>query len=225
MKLRTVIGHLLGHAPAYAALLVALGGTASAASFLVARNSVGSAQVINHSLRRIDFKRGQLPRGPRGKPGPHGPVGARGPTGTQGGPGLATAAVTSISNPPFSPQASLRSTTVDVRETFGGIFGEGRLDTLTFTCSPAGTTCSMGVGLYLDGAPFPGTLATVPSGTSCNGTSSSCTGSITNLVVMGTQQVPGGQHTLSLGVKVLTGSTAEFSPGFAQVTAIALGSQ
>jgi len=47
------------------ALAVALGGTSYAAVTLP-RDSVGTAQVINHSLRRVDFKRGDLPRGPAG---------------------------------------------------------------------------------------------------------------------------------------------------------------
>lgn len=69
------------------ALAIALGGTAFAATTLVPRNSVGSAQVINGSLLKKDFKRGQLPRGPQGSqgepglPGPTGPGGPPGPAG------------------------------------------------------------------------------------------------------------------------------------------------
>jgi hypothetical protein len=48
------------------ALAIALGGSAFAATMLVPKNSVGSAQVINGSLLKKDFKAGQLPRGPRG---------------------------------------------------------------------------------------------------------------------------------------------------------------
>jgi hypothetical protein len=65
------------------ALLVALGGGAIAASTLPA-NSVGTKQVINHSLLKKDFKNGQLPRGKRGPRGPRGLTGARGPAGPQG---------------------------------------------------------------------------------------------------------------------------------------------
>ena len=65
------------------ALLVALGGGAIAATTLPA-NSVGTRQVINHSLLKKDFKNGQLPRGKRGPRGPRGLTGARGPAGPQG---------------------------------------------------------------------------------------------------------------------------------------------
>src|ERR1700752_2507162 len=47
-------------------------------------NSVGTEQVIDHSLLASDFARGQLPAGPTG---PRGPQGARGPTGPKGDPG------------------------------------------------------------------------------------------------------------------------------------------
>ncbi len=42
------------------ALLVALGGTSAAAVALVPRNSVGSAQVIDGSLKSRDFRAGAL---------------------------------------------------------------------------------------------------------------------------------------------------------------------
>ena len=68
------------------ALLVALGGGAIAATTLPA-NSVGTRQVINHSLLKKDFKNGQLPRGKRGPRGPRGLTGLRGPQGTKGDTG------------------------------------------------------------------------------------------------------------------------------------------
>jgi hypothetical protein len=53
------------------ALVVALTGTGMAAVVvLVPKNSVGTAQVIDHSLLKQDFKAGQLPAGARGAPGP-----------------------------------------------------------------------------------------------------------------------------------------------------------
>jgi hypothetical protein len=84
-----LVGRLLQHVRAnvvaYAALFVALGGTSAfAASKVLPRNSVGSAQVINHSLLRDDFKVGQLPRGSRG---PKGATGTRGEPGPIGPPG------------------------------------------------------------------------------------------------------------------------------------------
>jgi hypothetical protein len=85
------------------ALLVALGGT-SYAAIALAPNSVGTkhlknnavvaSKVKNRSLLRVDFKRGQLVPGPRGRsgaqglPGAAGPSGPQGPGGPQGPPGL-----------------------------------------------------------------------------------------------------------------------------------------
>jgi hypothetical protein len=74
--------HLRQHSVAYLALFVALGGTSfAAANALVPKNSVGTAQVINGSLLKKDFRAGQLPRGARGA---RGPAGGRGATGAQG---------------------------------------------------------------------------------------------------------------------------------------------
>jgi hypothetical protein len=105
-----MIARLLRHRPsptiviACLALLFALGGVSWAATALP-RNSVGNAQlknnavtskkVRNHSLLRVDFKNGQVPRGPAGPAGPtgasgpKGATGARGPTGPAGSAGAA----------------------------------------------------------------------------------------------------------------------------------------
>jgi hypothetical protein len=69
------------------ALAIALGGSAFAATMLVPKNSVGSAQVINGSLLTKDFKRGQLPRGARGPRGAQGSQGEQGPPGPRGSRG------------------------------------------------------------------------------------------------------------------------------------------
>jgi hypothetical protein len=66
------------------ALAIALGGTSYAAVTVLPRNSVTTVQVKDFSLLSRDFKRGQIPRGPRG---PAGPQGAAGPTGPAGLPG------------------------------------------------------------------------------------------------------------------------------------------
>jgi hypothetical protein len=78
------------------ALMVALGGTAYAASKLP-KNSVGakqlqanavtSAKVKDGSLQSTDFKKGDAPRGPKGEPGPKGDVGPKGDAGPAGPPG------------------------------------------------------------------------------------------------------------------------------------------
>ena len=99
-----MIARLLRHRPSPAiviacvALLLALGGVSWAATALP-RNSVGAAQlrsnavtskkVRNHSLLRVDFKNGQIPRGARGPVGPAGPTGPRGATGARGPTGPA----------------------------------------------------------------------------------------------------------------------------------------
>lgn len=71
------------------ALFFALGGVSFAgASRLLPQNSVGTKQVIDRSLLAKDFKRNQLPAGPRGPIGPIGPQGLVGPAGPQGSPGL-----------------------------------------------------------------------------------------------------------------------------------------
>jgi hypothetical protein len=54
--------HFRGNIVAYAALLLALSPAAYAGSLaLLPANSVGSRQVIDHSLRQVDFKAGVLP--------------------------------------------------------------------------------------------------------------------------------------------------------------------
>jgi Collagen triple helix repeat (20 copies) len=112
--LRRSIGrYLRAHHLALLALFVALGGTSVAATTLVPRNSVGSAQVVNGSLRKVDLAQQTItalrgthgpqgtvgpagPAGPAGPPGadstvpgPQGPIGPRGATGAQGATGSA----------------------------------------------------------------------------------------------------------------------------------------
>jgi hypothetical protein len=73
--------------------LFALAGTSVAAiQQLLPRNSVGTAQVRNNSLLRVDFRRGQIPAGPRGRTGARGPAGAAGAAGPAGPAGPAGAA-------------------------------------------------------------------------------------------------------------------------------------
>jgi hypothetical protein len=74
----SVTGHMRRNLIAYLALLFALSGSSYAATTLLPSNSVGTRQVINHSLLKQDFKPGQLPRGrqgPAGSPGDQGPPG------------------------------------------------------------------------------------------------------------------------------------------------------
>jgi hypothetical protein len=83
-----VFRHLRHNVIAYAALFVALSGSAVAAGVALPRNSVGTAQlqanavvsakVRNGSLLVADFRPGQIPSGPPGATGPVGPAGPRG---------------------------------------------------------------------------------------------------------------------------------------------------
>jgi hypothetical protein len=80
--------HLRRNGIAYIALFFALGGTTyGAASHLLPKNSVSSAQVVNGSLQRVDLSAATIralhgargTRGAEGIQGPQGPPGERGP--------------------------------------------------------------------------------------------------------------------------------------------------
>lgn len=72
------------------ALFVALSGTSyGAVTKLLPKNSVGSAQVVDHSLRKVDLAKTTIHalkgnRGSKGAAGPAGPSGPAGPAGVQG---------------------------------------------------------------------------------------------------------------------------------------------
>jgi hypothetical protein len=95
-KIATISRAARRHSLAVLALFVALGGTGyAAANQLVARNSVGSAQVINGSLQKADLSKKAFaalegapgPRGLSGATGPAGIPGLQGPKGDTGAPG------------------------------------------------------------------------------------------------------------------------------------------
>jgi hypothetical protein len=81
------------HHLALLALFLALGGTSyAAAGAILPKNSVGSAQVINGSLQKLDLStkaRSALrgANGTQGVQGPQGPLGPAGPQGVAGPPG------------------------------------------------------------------------------------------------------------------------------------------
>src|SRR2546423_5642143 len=88
----SVTRHLRRHLVAYVALFVALSSSSYAATTrLLPKNSVGTKQVIDHSLLRQDFKSGTLLRGPAGPKGASGAAGATGPAGAAGPAGPAGA--------------------------------------------------------------------------------------------------------------------------------------
>jgi hypothetical protein len=105
-----LFAHLRRHCVGYVALLFSMGGTSYAATNLLPANSVGTKQVINHSLLKADFKAGQLPAGERGPAGPAGSAGI--------------AAVTAVDGPAVTMCAS------------GG--GACQIQTATATC-PSGS--------------------------------------------------------------------------------------
>jgi hypothetical protein len=85
---RGIARFLRQHSIALLALFVALGGTSMAAAQL-ARNTVGSPQVINGSLQTVDLSKKARAvlkgnRGPRGPQGAQGGQGVKGATGAQG---------------------------------------------------------------------------------------------------------------------------------------------
>jgi hypothetical protein len=78
-------------------LFIALSGSGYAATTALPPSSVGTKQVIDHSLLKVDFKAGELPsgarggQGPRGNDGPQGAQGLLGAAGPQGPAGSAGA--------------------------------------------------------------------------------------------------------------------------------------
>jgi hypothetical protein len=85
--LSRISAYVRRHHVALLALFFALGGTALAAgNNLLPRNSVGTAQVVNGSLQKVDLSRKAITalKGNRGAQGLAGAVGAKGPTGAQG---------------------------------------------------------------------------------------------------------------------------------------------
>jgi hypothetical protein len=97
-----ITGYVRRHHLALLALFVALGGTSfAAANALLPKNSVGSVQVINGSLRTVDLSKktraalhgARGVRGPQGPEGAQGAQGPKGPTGPRGLPGPSGSAV------------------------------------------------------------------------------------------------------------------------------------
>jgi hypothetical protein len=81
--------HMRGHFVAYLALFFALGGTSIAAVNALPKNSVGSAQIKNGAIQKVDLARRTVSslRGLRGTAGAQGPAGPQGSAGTQGAQG------------------------------------------------------------------------------------------------------------------------------------------
>lgn len=141
------------------ALLVALGGTSVAAvSVLVPRNSVGSPQVIDSSLLRKDFRRGQIPAGATGPRGPVGPAGAAGPAGANGAPGPSSAYSASVgTGPALGRSATTIATSPSLPAGKYVVWGKAR-----FTSTPSD---AVRCDLVFAGAPLDHSQIAVPSDT------------------------------------------------------------
>lgn len=89
---KRLLRHMRIHFVAYLALFFALGGTSIAAVQALPKNSVGSPQIKNRSIQKIDMSRRAVAalhgtRGPRGFTGTTGATGATGATGPKGDKG------------------------------------------------------------------------------------------------------------------------------------------
>ena len=93
--------HLRGHFVAYLALFFALGGTSFAAVNALPKNSVGSPQIKNGSIQKIDISKKTVSalrglRGPRGLQGIQGIQGIQGVKGDKGDKGDAGTPATKL---------------------------------------------------------------------------------------------------------------------------------
>ena len=138
------------HAIALLALFIALSGTGYAASSkLLPANSVGTRQVINHSLLKRDFKRGQLPRGPRGFDGPTGADGQRGAAVVARAHSLNSIAA-GFAYPGTDDPLTANTWTQEPGESDLFI---GRVSyAVGATCTVGGTTPQLQVNLFVDGS-------------------------------------------------------------------------
>ena len=123
------------------ALFIALGGTSYAAAQLprnsvgpaqIKRNAVTSADVRDRTLRRQDFRRGALLRGPKGDTGARGATGPRGATGTVDASNFFTKAQTDARYPRFAAGTSglVVKRVVSTDQTTGDVIG--RVGAATF---------------------------------------------------------------------------------------------
>jgi hypothetical protein len=87
--MRKIASHVRGHFVAYLALFFALGGTSFAAANALPRNSVGSPQIKNGSIQKVDISKRTVSalRGLRGLRGLTGATGAAGAAGAPGAKG------------------------------------------------------------------------------------------------------------------------------------------
>ena len=205
------------------ALFVSLGGTSYAAgTALLPGNSVGSAQVIDHSLLSKDFRRGQLPKGTKGAKGVRGPIGARGSIGAAGPAGSTPAAAGGDApTPPSSPTTNVA--TVSVSTAAGRtLFVQGRFDSFSYTCGGI-VTCALSIGLFVDGQPVAHSGTVIAPYVGCT-IVPPCGGIASNTHLFGVMSgVGAGSHTVALAWKVTAGTVSSTTPGPVQVNAMVVG--
>ena len=151
--LATVVSYVRRHHLGMLALFVALSGTAYAATLprnsvgtaQLKRNAVTSAKVKPRSLLASDFRRGQLPAGPRGPAGPQGPAGPEGAAGARGAEGATGARGAEGAPGPQGPQGPAGPTNLTVRT------GPQGVGSATASCNP-GEVAVGGGGLSQGGS-------------------------------------------------------------------------
>jgi hypothetical protein len=143
------------------ALFLALGGSSYAATAkLLPRNSVGSKQVIDHSLLAKDFKRGQVPVGARGARGAVGAAGASGPPGATGA-SSGSIPVAIATNEAAAPASTDVEASFDVTTAFGArLFVRAHVASFALGCTP-GPSCAATLALYVDGTQVAGSALDV----------------------------------------------------------------
>jgi hypothetical protein len=157
---RRMLQHLRRNLVAYLALFAALTSSGYAATTkLLPANSVGTRQVINHSLLKKDFKAGQLPRGAQGPMGPAGATGSTGATGPRGAAVVARArslnSVAAGEYPGTDDPLTANTWTQGPNET--DLFVGRMTYQVGPTCTVGGTTPQLLVNLFLNGS-FVGSL-------------------------------------------------------------------
>jgi Collagen triple helix repeat (20 copies) len=132
MTLR-LLRHMRTHLVAYLALFFALGGTSIAAVNTLPRNSVGSPQIKNGSIQKVDISRRTVAalhglRGLRGLTGATGATGATGPAGATGLQG--------IQGPKGAPAVASVTTRIDDSDGTGVSVAAGANFTASISCNP-----------------------------------------------------------------------------------------
>jgi hypothetical protein len=147
--------HLRGHFVGYLALFFALGGTSFAAVQALPRNTVGSAQIKNGSIRKVDIGKRTVSalRGLRGLRGLQGATGAQGSKGDTGAKGADFTADTTLAS----------GKTLTGSWGVGGGLADGLVESVQFrlplVASPGGSFYIPNPAGYTGNCPGPGRAA------------------------------------------------------------------